>query len=282
MLRHNKKRNSFVVYEQLVSLTTRLAAQGNKKEASMVVEIIKEYYNPNTEIGKEFKIIDAVLSSKGHKKEVASDIVAESLVESKKLSQKKLDKEKTKLIEKINRSLSKTLFNIPIRDYKIAASVQILMNEARSQNADTTPVERAKVKNLLVERLSRSNKKSEKVQVDNLTLAVLVSKFNKRYSQVMNEDQRDVLSTWTTFLIDSDRSKAQNALNQKVDKLKLSLSLLMDSKIHNKTEHGPLLKEAYSNLVNRPIDVNETVVYEVMRYFDLVEDLNNYAQEKEV
>lgn len=282
MLRHNKKRNSFVVYEQLVSLTTRLAAQGNKREASMVVEIIKEYYNPNTEIGKEFKIMDAVLSSKGHKKEVASDIVAESLVESKKLSQKKLDKEKTKLIERINRSLAKTLFNIPIRDYKIAASVQILMNEARTQNADTTPVERAKVKNLLVERLSRSNKKAEKVQVDNLTLAVLVSKFNKRYSQVMNEDQKDVLSAWTTFLIDSDHNKAQIALTQKVDKLKLSLSSLMDSKIHNKTEHGPLLKEAYSNLVSRPIDVNETVVYEVMRYFDLVEDLNNYAQEKEV
>lgn len=280
MLKHNKKRNSFLVYEQLVTLTTRLAAQGNKQEANMVVDVIKEYYRPNTEIGKEYRLMDSVLSSKGHKKEVASDIISEALIEAKNLSQKKLDKEKGKLIEAINKTLSKTLFNIPIKDYKIAASVQILMNEARSANNDTTPVERAKVKNLLIERLSKRNKRVETPEVDNITLAVLVSKFNKRYSQVMNEDQKDLLAAWTTFLIDEDEQKAKNLLTEKVTKLKLTLSSFMDSKTHKDTENGPLLREAYSTLVNKDVVVNEDSVYEFMRYFDLVEDLNNYEKQE--
>ena len=280
-LKHNKKRNSFVIYEQLISLTTRLAAAGNKKEATAVIDFIKEHFGVHTEIGKEYKLLESILAPGGYNKNSAEKIIEESLKQARTLSSTKLDKEKTKLIEHINKSLTKDLHKIPLKNYKAAASAQILVNEARSGQIQTSPIERMKIHTILVEKISKSSTPEPNDKIDNITFAVLCSKFNQRYAKLMNEDQKEMLSTWSTFLIDGDEKKASIHLNEKVDKLKLSLSGHMSAKKHRKAEHEPLLKEAYSKLVDSEFVLNEQCVYEVMRFFDLVEDLDNYDAQKE-
>lgn len=280
-LKHNKKRNSFIVYEQLISLTTRLAAAGNKKEASVVVDFIKEHFGPNTEIGKEYKLLETILSPGGYTKDQAEKIIQESLEQAKTLSERKLTKEKTKLIEDINKKLTKDLHKIPLKNYKAAASAQILLNESRNKKIQTSPIERVKIKNILVEKISHPRQTEADEKIDNITFAVLCSKFNQRYSKLMNENQKEILASWSTFLIDRDEAKATKNLNKKVQELKTSLSAHMSSKKHRKAEHEPLLKEAYSKLVHSNFELNENSIYEVMRYFDLVEDLDNYNAKEE-
>ncbi len=279
-LKHNKKRNAFIIYEQLIALTTRLAAGGNKEEASSVIAFLKEHFRSDTEIGKEYKLLESILSPGGHTKDNAEKIIEESLKQVKTLTTPKLEKEKTKLIEDINRRISKDLFKIPLKDYKAAASAQILLNEARRGKIETSPVERVKIRSILVEKISKSKSESSE-KIDNVTFAILCSKFNQRYSKLMNADQKETLSAWSTFLIDGNQDKANSLLNEKIDKLKLSLSSHMSSKKHRKAEHEPLLKEAYSKLVDSDFNLNEQCIYEVMRYFDLVEDLDNYDAQKE-
>jgi len=280
-LRHNKKRNAFIIYEQLIALTTRLAAAGNKEEASSVIAFIKEHYKSNTEIGKEFKLLEAILSPGGHTKDNSEKIIEESIKQAKTLTTAKLEKEKTKLIEDVNKHISKDLFKIPLKDYKAAASAQILLNESRHGKIETSPVERVKIRSILVDKISKSKLTESDEKIDNVTFAILCSKFNQRYSKLMNDDQKETLSAWSTFLIDGNEEKANSILNEKVNKLKLSLSSHMSLKKHKQAEHEPLLKEAYSKLVDSDFSLNEQCVYEVMRFFDLVEDLDNYDAQKE-
>lgn len=272
MLRHNKKRNSYIIYEQLLSLTTRLAAQGNHEEAKYIVGFIKQYFHPSTEIGKEFKILESLMSKTSSKQE-AEKILEESLIQSKVLDFDKLKKEKNTLIEQINKKISSKLFDVPVKDYKSMASAQILINEVKDNFQNTTPTERVKIKNFLTERMSEKQQVANNEKMDNFTFAVLVNKFNKKYSQLMNEDQRELLSAWSNFVIENKEENINSVINSKVLKLKESLSLHLSEK--KDSDYKELLFEAYGKLSSEKFAPDEKSLYELMRYFDLVEELSN-------
>lgn len=281
MIKHNKKRNSFLVYEQLVTLATRLTVEGCKNEAGAVLNLIKEHFNKETEISKELKLFNSVLGLKEKNKKTAGSIVEEALREASQINDDKLEQEKTKLIEDINFKLSKDLHKIPVKNYKTAASFQILINEARTKKTQTTPVERVKIKNFLVETMSKPEEKILEEKIDGMTFAILCKKFNKRYDALMNEDQKEILSTWSKFLIDTNEEKANSILENKINKIKDYLRTEIGSSKHKDSEYQPMLKEAYSNIVNKKPELTENGIYEIMKYFDLVEDLKSYnvAQE---
>jgi hypothetical protein len=272
MLRHNKKRNSYIIYEQLLSLTTRLAAQGCQEEAKHIVGFIKQYFHPSTEIGKEFKVLESLIG-KASTKEEAEKILEESLSQSKVLNFDKLNKEKSVLIEQINKKISPKLFDMPVKEYKAMASAQILINEVKDNFANTTPGERVKIKNFLTERMSEKTPEIQTEKIDNFTFAVLVNKFNKKYAQLMNEDQRELLSAWSNFVIESKEEKINTVMESKVQKLKESLSSHISK--NSQEDFKELLFEAYGKLSSSTFEANENSLYELMRYFDLVEELNN-------
>ena len=281
MLKHNKKRNSFIVYEQLITLATRLAAGNNNTEANYVIGIIKEYYSPKTNLGKEYKLMRSVFETKARSKEVAKDILQEALSEGSTISEENLNFEKGRLINAVNKSFSKDFYKIPVKNYKHAASLQILMNESRSDQVDTDPAERANIKNMLIENLAKKEPPKNKENVDNLTLSLMIQKFNKRYANVMNEDQREILAVWTNYLINKNEDQARTILEDKVSKLKSSLTSLVATKGREAKELKSYLQEANDKLKNSQFELNENSIYEVMRYFDLAEDLKNYEKEEE-
>ena len=280
-LKHNKKRNVFIIYEQLISLVTRLASQGNNTEANYIVQFIKENFNGKKEIGKQLKLMEEILYKKGYDKKTAEKILEETLNQISCLSKEKLEKEKTILIEKINRKISKDLFKFPIKTYKAAASAQMLINETFDVNKKISPTEKIKIKNLLINRISDSSQKKNEEKVDNLTLAIMCSKFNKRYANIMNEGQKEILSAWSTYLIDNNEKKMSNVLDNKISFLKRTLSKHIESPKHKGSDHEPFISESYNKLINNKYDLTEQSIYEVMRFYDLVEDLSNYNVSKE-
>lgn len=279
MLRHNKKRNSYIIYEQLLTLATTLAAKDKKDESKFVMNFIRENFAYSTEIGKEVKLFESLLNKKGHEKEFASKVLEETIKQSNNISPQKLTLEKTRLIENVNKHISYELFDIPVKEYKTMASVQILLNESRNQDCETTPEQRVKIKNNLIERMCQTNETKETEKIDNLTFSLMVNKFNQRYAKLMNEDQKHILSAWTNFLITNDEQKMLNVLQEKVNKVKSCFEKTSSSKSQKDAEYFPMLKEAFEQVKKYQPSVNEDVVYEVMRYLDIVEDLQN-SEEK--
>jgi hypothetical protein len=264
MLKHNKKRNTLAIYEQLVSLVSKLTLLKRNREASYVVSFIKEHFNSRTEIGKEYKLLDSVVNCKNKSKESAEKILEEALKESCFISSKQIEKEKSKLINDINKKITSKLYDIPLKNYKIIASTQILFNEIRTIGF-TTPEERVKIKSVLTEGMTEQV--DEKYKIDNLTFKILINNFNKRYSKLMNEDQKSILSSWALYVINENAQEMSSFLNEKISFLKEELS--------KHIEKNNSIKEVYEKLLSYEPSINEESVYKIMRYYDLLESLNS-------
>ena len=60
-MRHNKKRNVGIIYEQLSQAFSEALVERNQKKAMLVKKIIDDHYGKDGEIFKEFKIFNALL-----------------------------------------------------------------------------------------------------------------------------------------------------------------------------------------------------------------------------
>lgn len=281
-LRHNKKKNGKIVYEQLMVLATRLAITDKIMESKYVLGIVKEHYALDTMLGREKKLFDSILESKSGSKEEANDVITESLMESKMINSKKLDQEKVHLVNRVMKDIGKDLFSIPVKEYKMLASTQILFNETRNGFKYSNPEERVKIKRLLAENINTPHPVEEEDYVmDNFTYNILVKKFNEKYTSVMNEDQRDILSGWIDFLMTEDRNKFLGIVERKILKAKGEIDNALIKESHNASEYGDMLKEAREKLSSNQPSIQEEAVHEVMKYFDLIEDLReiDYGQE---
>lgn len=282
MLKHNKKKNSQIIYEQLISLATRLAMTKNPKESKYILSIIKEHFALSTELGKERKLFDAILRTEGASKEEAEAILNETLKEAERMRTKPLEREKNILINRIINEVGVELFALPIKDYKLLASIQILFNETRNGFRHTRPRDRVKVKNLLVENMITNPQTDDLEEMDNFTYKILVSKFNEKYDTIMNKQQKEILSEWVKYLTTDDEAPILSEIAKKRKMIRKEIKNSLINKKHRNSDYGIMLEEAVSSL-NSPIKgVTEDLVYETIKYFDLLEDLNEIKEAKQV
>lgn len=275
MLKHNKKRNTYLIYEQFISLISRLSFAKMHNEAKFVSSILKEHYSGNSLIAKEKKLFESVLKTKNLKKEEAEDILREVFEESKEIEQETLNKQKDRLINDITNKISVRFFEMPVNEYKLFASTQILFNESRDVgNKNTTPAERAKIKKVLVERMCRKEETQKEYKIDNFTYNILVEKYNKKYSKLMTEEQKSLLKAWILYNVSGNGSKLKNVLIENKKKIKNVLRPhLLNEKI-KKNENYKMIVEAYNKIDDVPVEnITEEQLYTFMKYFDLKEDL---------
>lgn len=279
MLKHNKKTNAGIVFQQLLATTTRLAASNHVNEAKFVMSIIKKHFSPKTALGKERKLIESLTSQQSKSKEECVQIFEETLREAATIDPKQLEREKQSLITSIKKNLGDSLYNLKVEGYKEMASAQILFNEARNGFRFTTPQERVQAKNTLIESMvvNVSENKEEVPPISKAVLKVAVKKFNNKYSKMLNEDQQDVLRAYLNYQTTKNSSELENVLKEKVSKLYVSMDLLKEDE--NCSEFAEQLTEVKKKVGEFDCkNVTEDSIYEVMRYFDLVEDLDKISE----
>jgi hypothetical protein len=277
-LKHNKKKNSLIVYEQLLTLATRLASNKKIDEFNFILETVKEFYSPNRMLGKEKKILQSITESSIKSEKECEDLISECLKEYSVIDHKRLDQEKVALINKINKSIGSNFFNIPVKKYKVYASAQILFNEQINGFKSSDPQERIRIKRILKENLSTSEVREENIEVDNVTYKILINKFNEKYGPFVNEGQKEILKVWLKSLLTEDKSELKKVLQQKIFLAKEEVSKFLKSKSSKSSENYELLIEAKQMLSSKDVEekqITEDFIYEVMRYCDLVEDLKN-------
>lgn len=273
MLKHNKKRNVGIVYEQLLNLTTRLAVNKKQQEMKFVVDLMKRYFHKNSPLTKERKIFEGLAKTKNLSPELAEKVIEESLREISQLDSAKIQKIKSQLISEINKGISSSFWNIPIRDYKTFSSIQILINEHQNGFKDTNAPERVKIRKHLVESLCETVQKKEK-PVDSFTFTVLMNKFNKRYSQLFCEDQKEILRTFILSSIDQ-KVDYKPLFEAKIRHVSETIGKFLNKKEVKNAEFYPLLKESHEKIKTFDASaMDEAKVYDLMKFYDLIEDLN--------
>ena len=280
-IKHSKYKNTGILFEMLVR---KLTSETLTSDKTIALDIIKKYFGKNTELAKELQLYNSVLKEQ-HKSEArALDYIAEAQKAYRKLNQSTLRRQKYNLVKEIQENFSfDSLANARIPNYKVLASTYLLF-----EYADQASVKQlAQCKDVILEHtLKDSVKQTETDELYEefrkqtkdtrlLTYKLLVDKFNNKYTN-LSEAQKNLLKQYITHVNDTDSLKSY--IKAEIPKIKRQLkehvAKTVDDVARIKIEN---LAEMLCNVENMKV-IKESHVLSLLRYFDLVDELNRVHQ----
>ena len=193
---HNKKRNVGIIYEQLIADVSKALVEKNQKRAATSVQIIKKHFAKDTELYREFRLFNAMLKTTVKSDALASRIVTESRNAALSHDILKLNQEKSNLIREINYSYGKDFYKTPVKNYKMLATIQSLLNDWRNPKFDIQQrvVYESKIHDWLLSEKNDIELETLKTpEVNDLTVKLMRETFNKKFGDVLNDNQRALL-----------------------------------------------------------------------------------------
>ena len=287
--KHNKIKNTGILFELLTRQIT-VDVLNNEKDSSSI-KILKEFFNANTELGKENELYK-ILTEKKYKSAKHSEILIEAVIKNRrKLSNRRLRNEKYNLIKEIKRSYdTKDFFNTKLPNYKVLASIYNIF-EGESARESYGPVIETDSKVVVMENITNqsSNKsknlseksyKSYETQEEDirlLTYQLLVDKFNKKYSN-LSESQRNLLREYINNL--SNTNSLREFIDAEVMKVRKVLSNHLN-RVDDKITKIKLTEAiAHTDTATSGKRVKDSHVVSLMRYYELVKELENVHENK--
>ena len=280
-IKHSKYKNTGILFELLVRQITADTLSGKESKAT---PILKKFF-VKTELGKEYKLYETILSKK-HLSEGKAEIVINTIIESSKsLNRGSLKRQKYNLIKEISKHYNvDEFFKTKLPNYKAQAALYTLLEIYNSDNL-SNPDQIIANKISLLEKLT--NKQVDEKQVKDqlleefksydqdlriLTYRVLLEKFNGKYAN-LNENQKMVLKEFINS-IDST-PKLRSFYNTKINEIKSSL-LSLNNKVTDKA-----VKIKINEVSNFLVELGKTAnvgnddLVNLLQYYELLEELTN-------
>ena len=114
------------------------------------------------------------------------------------LDKEQIFNEQSKVINKINKILSKDVFTNFVPNYKSLASAYQIFNQ------EMPPKNRVLLENKLLEGIVSTTKAvTDKFPSDTLVLKNFIKKFNSEYSEKLFEEQKNLLNNYITSFVDN-------------------------------------------------------------------------------
>ena len=277
--KHSKIKNTGILFELLTrQITVDVLNSSNESSA---IKILKEFFNPKTELGKEYELYKILLEKKYGKSEQANILIEAVTKNRRRLSNRRLKNEKYNLIKTIKENYSVVdFFNTKIPNYKVLASIYNVF-EMESSKETITPVEETDNKVTIIENVctEQKNKPKKKSLVESqekdlrlLTYQLLVDKFNKKYSN-LNESQRNLLREYINNLSNT------NSLREFIDTEVIKVKRILKSHLNKVNDKITKIKlsEAITHTENSTTGkfVKDSHVVSLMRYYELIKELDN-------
>lgn len=278
-IKHSKFKNTGILFELLVRRITADTLSGANSPA---VNILKKYF-ANTEVGKEYKLYEAVFKSNNVSESKANAILTTVLESSKKLNRSKLRKEKYNLIKELKEHYNlEELFKTKLSKYKELASLYTLLEIYNSQDI-TNPNQIIDNKVTLLEHLTSKDVSKEGVKDDILeefksydkdlrilTYRVLLEKFNDKYSS-LNDRQKYILKEFINSVDSTPRLK--EFYSSEVEYIKETLNKEIAK---TKDETTKIKLQEVSKLVkdlDKKSSIKSDNLVDLLQYHSLLEEL---------
>ena len=287
-LKHTKIRNTGVLFEVL---TRQLTADiMNGKKISKAQELIEKNFAKNTELGKEYRLYQALSKYKTSELSRAEDFINEVIESHKKINKSELRKAKYNLIKEIKETYDlDSLFKTKIDAYKLYASIYKIF-QAKSDFDDCLPEDIVNSKYTITENIMGKNippaidENSEEFKLRKLigeyekqnsdlrilTHKIMVERFNQKYNG-LNEQQKMLLKEFINGIAGAN-----------------SLSAYMEKEIPNAIKELTILSTSIDDKVIR-IKINEVLnQLDLMKECKVIDDkhivalLNTYELIKEL
>ena len=289
-MRHSKFKNTGILFELLTRQVTADIIAG--KDGSEAKDLLFKYFKENTELGREWRLYNFLLSEKIKDEQHAERFLSVIVEQRKKLSNAKLAKEKYELIKEI-----KELYPIDdflkanIKNYRSLASIFKLFEDSSSKDLKFDIKEVYQAKTCIVENIVDRPKKAEdedilkfyaqqNEDVRLLSYRILVEGMNKKYKD-LDENQKNVLREYINNISNTNSLGAY--IIREVDSVKSQITALSE------TIHDDDVIKIKINEVVRQLDkvkptpskvVKDNQVMVVLLSYELLKEIKKQVETK--
>ncbi len=232
---------------------------------------MKEHFANGTELSKELDVYKSIYETRDIEKGTAEKIVVEAKQKYSGLNKGSIFKEQSALISKINKTLSKNIFNNFVPNYKNIATVYSIFQDA-------LPIkDRVLLEENIVEQMSASAETTQEGQqpMDNIIYGTFVNKFNQEYSDKLSENQKVLLTKYISSFSDNG-IEMKLYLNDEVGNLKEQLikckqdpDIEQDIALKNKIDQLYSILESYKEK-----EIDTDLIELVLKTQELVSEIN--------
>jgi hypothetical protein len=264
-MKHNKRRNTGLLYEFLARHAAEGIVDGDEKCAKLSIKLLRKHFKEGSELQREFRLFRALIGSYVADRETAERIVDSARNAARSYDSKKLDHEKSLLIRNINHTFNdEGFYDKRIDEYRLFATVQTLLNEWR-QEVPSDIVRIAVYEADLIEHLlqpKQNNVLDEAIddRADDLTVSLMAKKISNKHKDVMNEEQTALLNAYVYSL----KSNDTGAFLSMLQKLRSETLAVIDEYVARGDEDEELLQRLseLKKMIN--VDITEAVDDAVM------------------
>jgi regulator of extracellular matrix RemA (YlzA/DUF370 family) len=215
-IKHNKKRNTAFVYEALIVEATMAVLKKNDQRQKKVVEIIKNYFYPDSILKRELDCYRSLYENQNLKSEVSKRIIKEARLQQKLIDPDGVFEMQSALIKDINKTLGTEVFNNFVPNYKALATI------AQMFSTKTSPKNQIILENQIMASMSMSKKSKEGMSIDKTLYNTFVEKFNRKYESGLSNEQKELLTHYISSFTDNAVS-LKIFLNEEIARLKTIL-----------------------------------------------------------
>lgn len=277
-IKHSKYKNSGILFELLVRQITADTLDGKDSEAR---RILKEYF-VKTELGREYKLYDALLKNTNLTEAKANAVLSTLLEGSKNLNRNSLRRQKYNLIKEIKNHYDiNKFFRHKLPNYKSQAALYTLIEIKANPNLNnikheisnkitilehlSTPEITEEIKQTVLDEFKSYDK-----DLKTLTYKVLLEKFNGKYD-TFHPGQKLILKELITSIDNTPRLK--EFYNTKVGEIKTTLTELT-TKVKDKTTQIKINEVVkILPIIGKTSRIKDDDLINLLQYYDLIEEL---------
>jgi len=276
---HSKIKNPAIIFELLLRRLTSDTING--KENSPALEVIREFFNKNTVLGKEYELYQ-ILTRNKFSSETKANILLEQILSSRRtLNEKQLKKEKYGVIKKLREVYNiEEFFSTKLDLYKVYASIYKLFETTATDSPATVLKEKFTIlENCISPKVSDVEKndtimesfEKENKDVRLLAYKFLVDKFNKKYSSQLDVNQKRLLKEYIYTISNT------NTLTEYVRSIVPGIQKELLSEMHITTDKVTQIKLQETISMLDKLKVARTVkdenILSLLRYYDLLKEI---------
>ena len=277
-VKHNKIRNTGLLFEFLLRQITSDVL--NKDQNSKAVQIVKQKFNENTELGKELALYNILINKKFSSDSKADYFINEVMKTRNELNNSILRREKYNLIKEIqsNYNLQK-ITSSKVPHYKTYASIyklfeykSLLPDEKTESFFNVMEHVTTKDKNIKLSETVKVLPDDEDLRI--LTYKTLLEKFNQKYTKLSGA-QKNLLREYINNV--SNTNSLKDTLKEIVKGLKQDLQThsknLKDKVVKIKMHEAIKSIDKFCGINDKSNIVKDEYVIQSMRYLELLKEL---------
>ncbi len=266
--RHNKKRNTALVYEALIKEATAAILRGDHATKDKVVSIVQKHFGSSSILRKDLQCYQSLAEKQNLDEENSRRILTETKIQKSSIHPGTLFKAQSEAIKDINKEIDSDIFNNFVPNYKTLATIDQMFS------IKTSPKDRVLLENEIIEMMTQQIEISDVVEVDSLVVSNFVEKFNNKYSDELLKEQQELLTHYILSFTDNAMS-LKMFLNNEIARLKEALQksasideIKLDSFMTEKTNR---VIEKLNSYFESP--VTDEVLLSILKTQALVEEI---------